>query len=160
MKQLMLVVAVSALVASCASDPSSRAGAPPKQCSDTAQNAISVFLQGIKELSIALLRAATPEGTSLYGVFGNNDERRGEEVILQMAAHPVNPKEGRSCYCSVLSMIDTTDPHIKIVVVKRTVTADEDMHDYKRTFRVRFQENGNCILNIDPVEQKWERIVG
>lgn len=165
MKRFMLglLVALSMGAASCTTNHRiGTEGAPEvKQCSDTPKNAINIFLQGIKEFSLSLLRAVTPEGSSLYGIFGNNDEERGQEVIRQMAAHPINPKEGGSCVCSVLSMTDSDEPQTKVVVVKRVVmTADGDLEDYKRSFRVHFEGHGNCILHIDPVESKWERILG
>ncbi len=162
MKRLTLaLVAVAVLTASCASDSTFRADSEVvkqriKQCSDTPQNAISMFLQGIKEFSLALLRAAIPEKSSLYGVFGNNDERRGQEIVRQISAHPEVIEEGGSCSCSLLSMRDTGDQNEKIVEVKRAVVIGDDLHNYKRAFRVRFEPNGNCILQIDPIGPKWE----
>ena len=162
MKRFMLgvfmVLAVS--VASCTTGPRLSADGTPetKRCSDTPANAVSAFIQGIRELSLALLRAVTPEGSSLYGIFGNNDEQRGERIIRQMVAHPEDPTEGGSCTCSVLGVTDTADPQVKIVVIKRATMVGDDFRDYKRSFRVRFEELGNCILNIDPIEQRWERI--
>ncbi|MDO8492505.1 MAG: hypothetical protein Q7S34_02605 [bacterium] len=165
MKQLMMgfIMAVSVLMTSCASDPNSRTEEVPgetvvKQCSSTPQGAISTFLQGIKELSFALLRAVIPEESSLYGVFGNNDERRGREVIRQISAHPEISGEGGSCACEPLSVTDTVDRNEKIVVVKRVVVVNDDLVEYKRAFRVRFGTPGNCILTINPIDQKWERI--
>lgn len=156
-----LVLVVAVLVASCASDSTFRADSETvkriKQCSDTPQNAISVFLQGIKEFSFALLEAMTPEGSSLYEIFGNNDKRRGREVVRQISANPEVVEEGGSCACSLLNMTDTPDPDVKVAVVKRAVMVGDDPRDYKRSFRVRFESNGNCILQIDPMEQKWER---
>lgn len=147
------LVLVAILAASCASIPREAV----KQCSDTPQNAISVFLQGIKEFSLTLLRAVIPEESSLYRVFGNNDERRGREVVRQTSAHPELSGEGGGCSCSFLSMKDTSDPNEKIVEVKRDVVIGDDLRNYKRFFRVRFESDGNCVLQIDPIGQKWER---
>ena len=149
----LLIVAV--LVASCASTRREAV----KQCSDTQQNAISVFLQGIADFAFAPLLAMIPEESSLYGVFGNNDARRGREVVRQISANPEVVEEGGSCACSLLSITDTADPHEKTVEVKRLVVVDDDLRSYKRAFRVRFQQDGNCILQINPTSQKWERIV-
>ncbi len=149
----LLIVAV--LAASCASTRREAA----KQCSSTPQSAISVFLQGIKEFSMALLEAMTPEGSSLYGIFGNNDKSRGREIVRQISANPEVVEEGGSCACSLLDMADTPDPNVKMVVVKRIVMVGDDPRDYKRSFHVRFESNGNCILQIDLIDQKWERII-
>ncbi len=159
MKKILpgFLLAISVLLMSCA-------GVPPetgsvKQCSDTPHDAISTFLRGIRELSLSLLRAVTPKGTSLYKVFGGGyDEHRGKEVIRQMSANPEVSGESGGCACSLLSMTDTADPAEKIVTIKRLVTAGDDMHDYRRAFRVRFDMHGNCILAIDPVDSKWKRI--
>ena len=153
MKRLTLaLLAIAVLAASCASGPTLR---HDKQCSDTPRNAISVFLQGIREFSLALLEAMTPDGSSLYGVFGNNDVRRGREVVRQISANPEVVEEGGSCACSLLSMSDTRDQNMKIVSVKRSVMVGDDLRNYKRAFRVRFEPSGNCILQIDPLDQKW-----
>lgn len=164
MKRLSLMVtvlAVAVLAASCKSTtalrPYDEAAKQAKQCSDTPKNAISVFLQGIKEFSLALLEATTPEGSSLYGIFGNNDTSRGKEVIRQISANPEVVEEGGSCMCSLLNMTDTSDPNVKMTTIKREVVVGEELRDYKRAFRVRFEPRGNCILQIDPIGQKWER---
>lgn len=163
MKRLtrVLVLVVAVLAASCASDSTFRADSETvkriKQCSDTTQNAVSIFLQGIKEFSLALLEAMTPEGSSLYEIFGNNDKRRGREVVRQISANPEVVEEGGSCACSLLNMVDTPDPNVKIAAVKRVVMVGDDPRDYKRSFRVRFEPKGNCILQIDPIGHKWER---
>lgn len=149
-----LLLAVSVLAASCANIPR-EAG---KACSDTPQNAISTFLQGIKEFSIALLRAVTPEGVSLYKIFGNGDERRGQEVVRQMSANPAVIGERSGCSCGLLSMADTADPDEKIVVIKRMVSIGDDDLYYKKSFRVRFDPHGNCILAVEPVKDGWERM--
>ena len=147
----LLVIAV--LAASCASTRREAV----KKCSDTPQNAISVFLQGIKEFSLTLLEAVTPEGSSLYGIFGNNDRQRGREVVRQISANPEVVEEGGSCSCSLLSVKNAGDPNEKIVEVKRDVVVGNDLRNYKRAFFVRFEPNGNCILQVDPIGQKWER---
>ena len=155
--KLGLLMAVAMLVASCASIPPPEAES--KKCSDTPRGAIHTFFQGIRDFSIGLLRAVTPEGSSLYGIFGNNDERRGKEVLRQIIAHPEVAGEGGSCACSLLDTVNTPDPFVKIVVVKRVVTVGDDLHDYKRRFLVRFDHyGGNCILSIEPIDPKWERI--
>lgn len=159
MKRLtpVLVLVVAALSASCASDSSFRANSEAaKQCSDTPQKAVSIFLQGIEESNIALLDSVTLDGSSLYGIFGNNDKRQGREVIRQISANPEVVEEGGSCTCSLLYMIDTPDTNVKIAAVKRIVIVSDDLRDYKRPFRVRLS-NGNCILQVDPIDQKWER---
>ncbi|MFA6519940.1 MAG: hypothetical protein WCT41_03935 [Candidatus Paceibacterota bacterium] len=130
-----------------------------KMCSDSPHNAISVFVQGVKEFSIALLRAVTPDGMSLYKIFGSGDESRGKEVIREISEHPELSGGNRSCACKLLSMTDTADPNEKIVVIKRAATVEDDVRDYKRSFRVHFGD-GNCVLTVEPVESKWERIVG
>lgn len=158
LSSMIVILAVAVLTTSCASVSTFRAdGEAVKQCSDTPQNAISMFLQGIKEFSLALLEAVTPEGSSLYGIFGDNDKRRGKEVIRQISANPEVVEEGGSCTCSLLNMTDTSDPNVKMATIKREVVVGEELRDYKRAFRVRFEPRGNCILQIDPIGQKWER---
>jgi len=152
-----LAIAVSILTASCTSGPALRQESV-KQCSDSPRNAISIFLQGIKELSLSLLNAVTHEEDSLYGIFGNRDESRGKEVVRQIAANPEVSGANGSCACSFLSIADTDNPNAKIVWVKRIVTADDDsVHNYKRSFRVRFEPHSHCILSVEPIESKWER---
>ena len=164
MKNLLtgLLLAVAVLASSCASGPHPSADVPQrvtlKRCSDTPQDAISTFLQGIKEFSLTLLRAVTPEGLSLYKIFGGNDERRGKEVVRQISANPAVIGERGGCSCSLLSMTNTADPDEKIVAVKRMVSVGDDDFYYKRSFRVRFDSRGNCILAVEPVSQKWERM--
>lgn len=161
MKRFLLTIIFAALLASCASGPSPRTDSgsgTAKQCSDTPRDAISTLLRGITEFSLSLLRAVLPEGISLYGVFGNNDAQRGKEVVRQISANPEVSGESGSCTCSLLSIADTADPNEKIVVVKREVVVGDELHTYKRAFRARFEALGNCILAIDPVDSRWERI--
>lgn len=157
------LIAASVILASCATSPNLSTDSPTmaeeKQCSDTPRDAISTFLRGIKEFSLALLRAVTPKGVSLYRVFGNDDEERGQEVVKQISENPEVMGASRSCTCSLLSMADTADPQVKIVVIKRLAMADDDLRDYKRAFRVRFAPQGNCILAIESIDAKWERII-
>ena len=158
MKRLALaLVLVAILTASCASIPR-EAVKPVKQCSDTPQNAISMFLEGIRWSNKTLLEAATPDGSSLYRIFGNNDEKRGKEVVRRIVANPEVVEEGGSCSCSPLSVKDTDDPNEKIVEVKRDVFVGDDLRNYKRAFRTRFEPKGNCILQIDLIDKKWERM--
>lgn len=156
MRRLTLaLLAVAVLATSCASTRHEAV----KHCGDTPKNAVGVFLQGIKEFSLALLEAVTPDGSSLYGIFGNNDKSRGKEVVRQISANPEVVEEGGSCSCSLLSVKNTGDPNEKIVEVKRDIVVGDGLHNYKRAFRVRFEPRGNCIVRIDLIDQKWERIV-
>lgn len=156
-------IAAAVLMASCATGPNQGADvshkAESKQCSDTQRNAITLFMQGLKEFSLALLNMVTHEETSLKEIFGGGDAQRGAEVVRQIVANPEVSGESGSCACSFLSMTDTDDPDRKIVWVKRVIAGDDDVHDYKRSFNVQFETHSNCILAIDPIDTKWERII-
>lgn len=155
------LMAISVLVASCATGPNQSADVPhkaeAKQCSDTPRNAITIFMQGLKEFSLALLNMVTHEKTSLREIFGGGDAQRGAEVVRQIAANPEVSGESGSCACSFLSMTDTDDPNRKIVWIKRVITVDDDVRNYRRSFNVQFETHSNCILAINPIDTKWER---
>lgn len=157
MKIKILFVATTLLVASCAHIPHEGS---IKQCSRSPHDAVHMFFSAVREFSFTILNALIPDESSLKKVFGNNDEHRGSETIHQVLAHPEIRGEGQSCACTLSSMTDTADPNEKIIVVKRTATVEDDVRDYRRAFRVRFEPNGNCILSITPIDSKWERVAG
>lgn len=152
---VVALLVLSVLVASCASGPSIR---NDRQCSDTPRSALGKFFQGIAEVNFGLIGEAILDGISVWRVFGDSDGRRGKEVVRQIAANPEIASEDGSCDCSLLSMTDTSDPDVKLVVVKRTVMVQDDARDYKRAFHVRFEPRGNCILTVDSIDTKWERM--
>ncbi|MDO8594683.1 MAG: hypothetical protein Q7R93_04200 [bacterium] len=156
MKRLVvgILLAVSVLVASCATGPGVRSD---KQCSDTPHSAVRTFIEGIREFSLALLNAVIPENTSTIGVFAKGNRALGEKVVHQILEDPEVAGE-KGCVCSLLSVSDTTDPQKKEVVVKREVVVGKNVHNYKWAFMVSFSSPGNCILSIDRIDKKWERI--
>lgn len=161
MNRFIAALVVSMLVASCATTSITTenvARESTKECSGEQRNALTMFLQGMAELDLSLMREAVAEGMSLFGVFGDSDARRGREVVRQIAANPAVVGEGGSCTCSLLDMSDTADPNVKIIRLKRLVTVGDDLREYKRTFRVRFAPHGNCILTIDSVDTEWIRM--
>ncbi len=161
---LPLIVAASLSLASCASFMNPKGDAPRhgesvKQCGDTPRDVVRDFFQGMKEMSLSILRGTIFQDRSLYRVFGKDDERRGEAVVRELIAHPEIVGAGGSCACSLLSIERTDDPAKRIVWVKRiTTTADgEDIHLHRRSLLVTFDLVGNCILDIERREHRWER---
>jgi|SRR3989344_352231 len=156
MRKLMLgiLLVASVLVASCATGPSTRGD---KQCSDTPHSAVRTFIEGIREFSLALLSAVVPDEISTIGVFARGNRALGEIVVHQILEDPEVAGE-KGCVCSLLSVTDTADPQKKVVVIKREVVVGNGVHNYKWAFTVSFSSPGNCILSIDRIDQKWERI--
>ncbi|MDP1690125.1 MAG: hypothetical protein Q8L52_02920 [bacterium] len=160
MKRLVLrfpvTIAALMLVASCATTV--RHEGEIKQCSDTPRNAVARWFRGVAEMSITVLHALIPDGASIFDVFDNGG-KRGQEIVRQILANPVSGARG-GCACTLLSppTDDPSDPHVKIVTVKRVVEVGDDDYIFKRAFRVRFDSRGNCILGIDSIDPKWERI--
>ncbi|MCR4333685.1 MAG: hypothetical protein NUV60_01530 [Patescibacteria group bacterium] len=132
----------------------------PRQhvCSDTPKNAVTTFLLGFREFSLSLLKSVVPENVSLWAVFGNNNEERGQEVVKQITAHPEIAGANRSCSCSLYSITDTKDPQEKVVVIKRVSLIEDDVREYTRAFSVRFVSGSNCIISVDSIDTKWERM--
>ncbi|MFZ2167829.1 MAG: hypothetical protein WAV50_03080 [Minisyncoccia bacterium] len=159
-KTFAFLLALSVLTASCASHPGLHTDVrtSSKQCSETQSGAIRTFIQGIGEFNLALLKAVTPDGTSLYEIFGNNDIKKGRELVRELSAHPEVSGADGSCTCSLLSFVDTVDPEEKIATVQRAVMVGDDLRNYTRAFRVRFDPQGNCILSISPLDSKWKRL--
>lgn len=161
--RLLLVLPMMVLVAGCAVFTGGRPGhldetSGEYRCSDSPKNSVTTFLRGFKEFSISLLRSVVPENVSLWAVFGNNDETRGQEVVKQITAHPEVAGANRSCACSLYSITDTADPQEKIVVIKRVSLVDDDVRDYKRAFLVHFVPGSNCITAVNSIDPKWERM--
>ena len=157
MKQLVVrfltATAVAVLVASCATN--ARHDDSIKQCSDTPQNAVVQWFRGVAETDIGVLRGLIPDGASIYEVF---DKERGQEIVRQIMANPVSG-ESDGCACTPLSITDdASDSRIKIVTVKRVLYVNDDRLSYKRAFRVHFDPHGNCIVSIESIDPKWERI--
>lgn len=153
-RHLLALIAVSVLVASCATGLNVRSD---KHCSDTQHGAVRTFIEGIVEFSIALLNAVVPDEISTIGVFANGDRALGRKIVHQILEDPEVAGE-KGCVCSLLSIVDTADPQKKEVVVKREVLVDKEMHNYKWAFMVSFNSPGNCIVRIDRIDKKWERI--
>ncbi len=151
---VLALIVLSVLVASCATGPSIRSD---KQCSDTPHSAVRTFIEGIREFSLALLNAVIPGEVSTFGIFAKGNRALGEKVVHQILEDPEVAGE-KGCVCSLLSVADTADPQKKVVVVKREVVVDRSVHNYKWAFMVSFSSPGNCILNIDRIDQKWERL--
>ncbi|OGG76268.1 hypothetical protein A2950_01485 [Candidatus Kaiserbacteria bacterium RIFCSPLOWO2_01_FULL_55_19] len=153
--RFLMTVAASILLSSCATTV--RDDGSIKQCSDTPRNAVVQWFRGVAETSIGILRALIPDGASIFGVFDNKGER-GQEIVRQILANPVSG-ENDGCACTLFSVIDdTSDPHTKIVTVKRMFYIDDDRYNYTRAFRVRFNSHGNCIVSIESVDPTWNRI--
>lgn len=153
---VLALLAVSVLVASCAYIPH---GDELRMCSDTPKNSLSAFMRGIADGSIWILRRLIPEDSSLTGVFGDGDEKRGGEIIRQIAASPEMKNSGGSCACHLVSLTDSgSDSQVKIALVERNeVDDDGHLYKYRRHFSVRF-DLGNCISGVNSIDPKWERM--
>ena len=148
---------VSLLLASCAMQGIKEISVG--QCSDSPENTATQFLRGLKEMSLELLRAMTPEGLSMYAIFGAGDSARGKAVIAQLIAHPEILGGTRGCRCALIELRDTPVPTKKIVVVERLVAIDDDTdHTYRITLLVEFDPRGNCVTAIAALNQ-WERML-
>lgn len=150
-----VLLAVSVLVASCATDPTSIRS--DKQCSDTPHGAIRTFIEGIVKFSITLLNAVVPDEISTIGVFANGNRALGEKVVHQILEDPEVAGE-KGCACSLLSITNTADPQKKEVAVRREVVVGNNIRNYKWAFMVSFSSPGNCIMSIDRIDKKWERM--
>ena len=155
--RLGILLAVSVLVASCASVPRGDEN-NIKMCSSSPVETLFKFFEGIADGFSGRDKArAMTRNDSITGVFGKGDERLGAEIIRQIAASPEMKNKGGSCACRVIfPLIDTSDPHVKIALVKRDEATDDDLFKYKRHFSVQFEPRGNCILGVEAVEPKWE----
>lgn len=158
MRRAIICFLAAVLVAGCAALQPEHEGI--EKCSNSPKNSVTVFLRGMSEFSLGLLRSVTPKGSSLWKVFGDGNEKRGEAVVRELIKHPELTDGTKGCLCSLLQMQNTADPHEKIVTIKRITFDDDDReHDYRRSFLVRFDsDGGNCITRIDAVEKKWVRI--
>ena len=160
MKRFILTLAAALLLASCASGPGLREDDQPetaKQCGNTPRRAASTLLQGVGEMSIGLLRSVIAKGASLFGIFGNgDDEELGRKVVARIVANPAVAGASGSCECSLLSIEDTAEKNEKVIMVRRHVTVDDELIDFKMAFLVHFGV-GNCIMSIKPIS-KWERM--
>lgn len=153
-----VVMIVSSVAFGCASIQ--RAGYIARQCSDTPKNAVLTLLQGLAEMSILLIKAVIIEGVSAFFVFGDGDSVQGREVIKQLIRHPEVADAESDCDCSLKTMADTGDPDIKLVTIIRRTAGGDGQQEwlYERTFKVRFEPNGNCIAAVNSTDPEWIRI--
>lgn len=160
MKKLVLgiLMAVSVLVASCASVSGMRTSASLRQCSDTPNDTISMLFQGITDGNFSLIGKAIADSVSGFGAFGDGDSRRGQEIVKQIAEHPEILGEEGSCACIPLSMVKTSDPDVWDVVTQREAFVGDELRKYKMEFKFTFESNNNCIFRVNSIGQKWERM--
>jgi len=127
-----------------------------KRCGDTPQHVILIFLQGIAEFSLRLIKAVIPEGISAFAVFGDGDPKRGQEVVRELLRHPEVSAESETGSTYELEQIVETQAPEKFVVAVRRET--EDGQVYTRSFLVRLDVTVNCILNVKPLGPHWTRV--
>lgn len=141
------------------------------RCSDAPSSAIGAFLTGVAELNLGMIKAVIPDGISPFAVFGEGDINRGRAAVRNLVDHPEihRGNEVDSSY-RVREVADTPEKHAKEVRVERNdkvmlMRNHRDGDDIetvdqrsRRTFRVAFDLEKNCILAIRPVEPEWIRI--
>lgn len=164
------VIAGAALIASgCAiTIPGSSRGG---RCGDAPSSAIDAFLAGVAEFNLGMIKAVIPDGISPFAVFGDGDVNRGRAVVRNLIDHPEihRGNEVDSSY-RVREIADTPEKHAKNVRVERNdkvmlMRNHRDGDDIeiveqrsRRTFKVAFDLDKNCILAIRPVEPEWIKI--
>lgn len=153
MKLKLVVAVLTLLTASCVTIPLD--DRPPKQCSDTPHNAVARWFHGIAERNPGILQELILDGASIFAVFDDKGGD-GQEIVRQIVADPISGVSG-GCACTLLSIVDTDDPHEKIVTVKRLVDDEKDdkQHTFKRAFHVRFERFGNCLSKVKLIDDKW-----
>lgn len=164
------VIAGAALIASgCATTIIS--SSQSVRCGETPSSAIGAFLAGAAEFNLGMIKAVIPDGISPFAVFGDGDAGRGRAVVRNLVDHPEihRGNEVDSSY-RVREIADTPEKHTKNVRVERNdkvmlMRNHRDGDDIetveqrsRRTFRVAFDLEKNCILAIRPVEPEWIRI--
>lgn len=158
----VLALFFSAVLAGCAAF-SSRPAADAKRCAETPQNAVTMFLQGIAEFSLRLIKAVLPDGVSAFTVLGG-DEAHGREVARQLFRHPevIPPGSSVGMVPSLAAMEHLGHNEWRVTIEREDlVTVDgreDEIKFYRRRFLAMFDPKGNCITAVRALDPEWQRI--
>ena len=159
------------LLAGCAT-MSQPPGRTAKHCSDSPQGAVVRFLEGIIWWSLAPIRLVIAEGTTILGVFGGGDAKKGWEIAKQLYHHPEvldGISEAGIQRLEPVELAELGNGETRVLLEREDAVsryADErrlgDPREvvekkFRRNFAVRFQEGTNCITAVRAMDPKWVR---
>jgi hypothetical protein len=137
-----------------------------RSCRPTLLGTVELFLEGMRETSVALLKMAIPESWSVWAIFGEGSISKGQvnvhEIIRYLGA---GRDDNVGISYDLDSVSDTQIATVKIVRVERTVeiikpgkkVEEAEVEVYRRSFRVTFVPLTNCIMDVQKIESEWVR---
>jgi hypothetical protein len=138
-----------------------------KVCSPSPMETVGLFIEGIMQFNLTVLKSLIIPGISLFAVFGDGDEKKGMKVSEVLYHHPekLNGKNVGSAFEVKSVDSDGNGRHVVLIerysqIIEEKIGGQEHVtaETSERRFSALLDPRGNCLANVRPIDNDWKVI--